>query len=300
MEEALFEHRQLLRNRRLGFLAFLCAATLYGTFGLFIRHLSHSFTTLEQVVLRSLGSALVAVPWLLLRGDRTTLSQLRGPKVWGFGLLFPIGVSLWTLSVTVGSVRSSVFGLYLGALLSAAVLSRLFFSERLTPLKLGALACAVCGAVVYCSPFVGLNLSVSLGAAAGIFQATMLCYRRILREIDRYVVAAVQSIGSLVMSTALLLIFSHQAVPALELHPLAIGLAYGAIVVAVSHLLLIGAKNLDLTTGNIILSTELVWSVFFAALFLGEIPNMNELLGCGILGIALVLSAYSTKEDSHG
>jgi drug/metabolite transporter (DMT)-like permease len=289
----------LSENRKIGFTSFLVAAVLYGTFGLLIRFLQNELTAVQQLTLRSFGAILFSL--IFAFGARSDWTALKQKRVWGFGLAFPVSVILWTLAVTYGTVRSAVFGLYFGALISSAFLGWKLYSESLTKYNFFSLLLALVAAVVFSLPFSTLaenQLALLLGTIAGCVQSLNLCYRRWLGDVSRPLVVLVQSMGGFFV-TLIICFFTSSKVPQISTATLVAGLLFGAVVVLVSYLLLIGSKNLEINKGSLILSTELIWATLFAALFLNEIPTPQQSIGCVLLLAALAIARVdSAKKGS--
>ena len=235
---------------------------------------------------------MIALAWAAWAAKREDWRVLREPRVWGFGLLFPFSVILWTLAVTHGTIRAATFGLYLGSLFASAALGRFFFAERLSRSEWWAFAVALGGVVAFASPWEGLDadgFSLLLGTAGGLVQAVNLCYRRWLGEMSRPMVVTVQGLAGFAVSIAFALAVSSDfSVPSPGM--LAAGILYGATVVLVSFLLLAGARNISVGSGSIILSSELVWAVGLGAAIFGEVPTAPQVVGCILLLAAVFLS----------
>lgn len=277
------------RSTGLGFVCFLLAAISYGSFGLFIRCLEKDFSVPEQIFLRSAAAALIALPFGALALRRAP-QLLLSAKLWMFGIVFPVSIALWTAAVTMGTVRAAVFGLYFGSLVSAPIAAAFFLKEPFVRRTGIAGILALLGAAIFSlgGEQAAKATPILLGGLAGVFQALSLCYRRWLGDVPRPVVILVQSLGGTAFGV-LLMLPTGLSLPLAGVFPYAAAFLYGGLVVGVSALLLLGAQNLEITKGNVILATELVWALALAALFLGEQPTMNELLGTTVLLGALAV-----------
>ena len=288
-------------NARTGYLGFLGAAILYGTFGLFIRALQTDFDVLQQIALRSFGAALIAVPLAFAAHSKIDRKNLADPRLFLFTMLLPISIALWTWATVIGTVRSSIFGLYLGSLIASMILGRVFFRERLSRARVAGIMLSLAGLTVFCLPFDGDvtdTASLSLGAAAGVFQAASLCLRRWLSDLNRSLLIAAQTVVPLLLTSLLCALFDPISVSALSVQQIAISVSYGGLVVAVSYLVLIGSQNLDISKGSIILSTELAWAIAIAAVVLGEIPTVYEVLGSALLLASAVFVTRKSNQTS--
>jgi drug/metabolite transporter (DMT)-like permease len=279
------------RDRKIGFLCFLGAAVLYGSFGLLIRTLDRDFSAVQQIALRSAGSLLIVICWIALSSPKQDFSALRQWKVWGFGLTFPISVFIWTISVVIGNVRSATFGLYFGSLIASAFLGWKLYSEKLTRYNVLSIGLALLATLVFTLPFSSSSSvlpSLFWSAVAGTIQSLNMCYRRWLKNVSRQIVILVQSMGGFIICSTIAFAVSKE-MPVFSGTSLLIGLLFGSLVVLVSYLLLVGSNNLELNKGSVILSTEIIWATLLAAVFLSEIPTPSQLLGCLLLLGALFL-----------
>ncbi len=265
---------------------------LYGSFGLFIRSLQEHFSTLQQVFVRCFGAfvvALILITFLVPKSERQAIFQT---KVLLFGLIFPFSIFLWTNAVTMGTVNLAVFGLYVGALITSPLLSKFLFKEEISKEVLYGLLLALVGVALFCvnpdEKFNSTALCLSIGA--GIFQSISLCYRRWLGQVNRLAVVFVQSLGGLIVISNILLFYGLSMFPSVGAVPYYIGFSYGALVVLISYLLLVGSQNLEIAKGNIILSTELVWATILAILFLKEKPTLFQIIGSGFLLLAITMT----------
>lgn len=281
-------------NRKLGYLCFVLAAFLYGSFGLFIRFLQADFNLYQQIFIRSFSAlifTIILVGALLPPGSR---KFFKDPRVLSFGLVFPFSMFLWTTAVTMGSIHMSVFGLYTGSLVASPILSKILFKQRIAKKGIYSLLLSAVGVAFFCigpsEEFSFLALAISF--IAGVFQALCLCYRRWLGDINRLVVLLVQGVGGLLLIYLVLIFKGMDAFPNVGMQQYGIGFLFGAFVVLVSYLLLVGSKNLEISKGNVILSTELIWAALLAYLFLDEKIKLQ-----GIVGMICIMTAVTLLID---
>lgn len=87
--------------------------------------------------------------------------------------------------------------------------------------------------------------------------------------------------------------------PSVGAMPYYIGFSYGALVVLISYLLLVGSQNLELAKGNIILSTELVWATILAFIFLNERPTLFQIIGSAFLLLAITMTIPKQQKTKN-
>jgi drug/metabolite transporter (DMT)-like permease len=157
-----------------GFFCLLGAAFLFSLFSIFIRRLSHDFTTYQQVYLRNITALVFAV--MALRLSKQSMSSLKKipRKFLPLALSFPISVVLFTFSVQHAKIATAIFALYSTSLITSVIAGAVFFRERLHGLRLVAFLLAFAGIAVYSSPYstsifgFGLIMGLLSGVADGL------------------------------------------------------------------------------------------------------------------------------------
>jgi drug/metabolite transporter, DME family len=146
------------------------AAFLWGTIGIYIDFLNqHGFSSLEIVAFRVLTATVILFLYLLFR-DRSLLS------VQFYHLHYFIGTGILSISffnwsyftaISETSLSVAVVLLYTGPAF-VVIMSRLFFSELLTPQKVIALFLTVIGVALVADLFSDTGRITLFGAAVGI------------------------------------------------------------------------------------------------------------------------------------
>jgi drug/metabolite transporter (DMT)-like permease len=129
-----------------GDLMFLLAATLWACYTLAFRH--SGLGAWQAAALINLWSALALLPWLLLRAAPLFADADIAWQVLWQGLLAGV-LGLWTYSVAItrlGAANAAAFGA-LAPVVSAAG-GWWWIGDRLSPVDLAAIACAVAGVVL--------------------------------------------------------------------------------------------------------------------------------------------------------
>jgi drug/metabolite transporter (DMT)-like permease len=73
---------------------------------------------------------------------------------------------------------------------------------------------------------------------------------------------------------------------------------FAGIMVSISQLLLFGFKNINVSTGSIILSLEIVFAALIGYVTFGETLSIPEVIATGLILLASALAAYETKSSS--
>jgi drug/metabolite transporter (DMT)-like permease len=283
-----------------GFLSLLACAVIFGSMSIFIRLLSKEMSVYQQIGFRNFVSLIISLAIILItKQSFFSIKKVSLKHIIPYMFMFQIGVILFTFSVLMTKVVITVFGLYLGSLLTSLLLGMVFFQEKLTPMKMVSLGLVVLGLTVYTYPF---NFSLLgggffLAVLAGFFDATANSLRKHLSgKVDRFVLVSLQMIGGLIAASVMLAIFGPLALPSLSLSSWVVGIIFGIEVVAIAYLTLIGFQNFDLNLGTIVLSTELFWGSLFAFLVFGEASTTPEILGGMIILIASVVANMAVED----
>jgi drug/metabolite transporter (DMT)-like permease len=124
-------------NHLKGFFALLACAIIFASFSVFVRLLSVDFTPYQQIGFRNVIAFVVGlIAVMFSRQSFASLTKVPSKYILAYTLTFPVAVIFYTLSVLEIKIITTIFGLYLGALITSLVVGTLFFKEKITTLKL--------------------------------------------------------------------------------------------------------------------------------------------------------------------
>ena len=271
----------------------LLVATLLAAAGwIFSKEALAGLPPLQFVGMRFLlaGVVLVAFSWAQLRRlGRDALS--RSALV---GLFFAVAMGLWIMGLMHAShVGEGAFIASLGIVL-VPVFARLFFGERPPASTWAALPVALAG-------FACLSLDKGFHfepgqwfffGAALVFAFMFNLNSRVVRGVPVLPLSAIQvlTVGVLVLPASMLIEVWPKTVPT----PVLFWLLASAII-ATTLRFLIQLHGQSLTTPShaaIILMLEPMWTALVAAWWFGETMSGLQLIGCGLISLALVLSRW--------
>lgn len=278
------------------FFALLVCAILFASFSIWVRLLSTELLAYQQIGFRNaIALVLATIVIFITKQSFRSLSSVSPLLVVGYTLTFPLAVVLYTLSVLQTTIMTTIFGLYLGSLLTSLVIGIIFFKEAVTAPKMFSLFLVLIGLLCYLYPFSGQLFSVGLllGVLSGGCDAVANSFRKFLAgKIDRFVLVAMQMVGGLMVAGVLMTVFNQLSLIVLSPLSWIVGLIFGASLVAISYLTLIGFAHFDLNLGTVVLSSELFFASIFAYLVFQERVSAAEIIGgCFIIaatGIANV------------
>ncbi len=286
-----------------GFLALLVCSVIFASFSIWVRLLGRDLLPYQQIGFRN-GIALVIslMTMIFFKQSFRSISKVSLWWLTAYTVTFPIAVVLYTLSVLQTKIITTIFGLYLGSLVTSLVIGIFFFKEKITQGKVLSLGLVVTGLVVYIYPFDSNFFSIGIGLAllSGVFDALANSFRKFLAgKIDRFVLVALQMIGGLVVAIGLMSLYGQLTLPVLSPLSWIVGGIFGLSLVVISLLTLIGFSKFDLNLGTIVLSSELFFASIFGLLIFGEKATITELVGGTLILIATALANLEAADFTH-
>lgn len=237
-----------------------------------------------------LGLCLAGHTPLKLRSRRDTLLALAAGVVlavhWTAFFL-----SVQQASVAVGTLTYSTFPLFV------TFLEPLIYKERLRPAGVGRAVLLLAGVLITVPAF-SLTDRATLGVAWGMlsslaYAVLTLCNRRLSAAYPARVVCLYeQGTAALVLLPAFFLVRAVWTPGSLA------GVALiGFVCTALAHTLYVAAqKGVAARTAGLVSGLETVYGILYAALLLGELPTLRELLGGAlILGVAARATLHPEK-----
>lgn len=286
-------------NRFKGFLSLLASGIILGSFGVYIRLLDQNLGAYQQIAFRNAIAFLFVLGLIFILRRSFALKGTSKLHLFGYAVSFPISIVLFTVSILETKVITTIFGLYLGSLLTSLVLGMVIFKEKITPIKIVALGFVLVGLVFYVWPFSvsGLfSLGLLLGIGAGIAEAVANSFRKYLGgKVDRFVLVSFQALGALLISAVLIVFAKEFSMPSFSVQTWLVGLWFGLMLVSMYYLTLVGFANFDLNLGTIVLSTELLFGPIFAIIFFREFPSVYQAIGAGLIMLAIVILNVNLK-----
>jgi DME family drug/metabolite transporter len=294
--------RSFMSERAVGYLAVTGAAALWGTLGIFFHCLVslHGLDPLEVAFFRASLSAVLLAVVLALR--RPALLRVRVRDVPFFAVFGLLGVAalfvVYAIAVRLTTVATAAVLLYT-APAWVAIVAWPAFGERLTGLKLLALALALVGCALVSGAYDVAALrfhaaGILCGLAAGFAYGLYTLFSKL--AVRRYSpwTAMLYALGSGALflmplqSLPRLVAVVRQPVTAMWLLGLALGPTVGA------YLLLgVSLQRLPASVVSIAASSEPVFAALLAWAILGQVLAPLQVLG-GIAVVASVLLLHSS------
>lgn len=116
------------QHRQSAHLSLLAAGFLYGASSPLARYIGTWLSPFSVVLVRFV----FALPLALLTFNKNDFRNIPKQKLVLFGVLFPISVSLYTLSLFNTKISLAIFSFYIANLMSSIIAGKLIFSEKLS------------------------------------------------------------------------------------------------------------------------------------------------------------------------
>ncbi len=279
-----------------GFVSLISAAFILGTFGVLIRELAVSFTDNGQVFARSLAATVIIISILIYKKLTPFKVDTENVKyLLMFGIAFPLSIILFTYSANSIKVTNSLFMLYVGSLLSTALLGKFVLKQELTTKHYISFLFAIIGLIFFVYPFdiTSISLGLIAGIFAGVFEGTCHALRGLMKNVKREIIVFHQSLSGVILASLILLISGGQVFTNFSLNGILVAIVFGVLLVSIGYLLAYGFGNFDASLGTIILATELFFALVINALILKEFPTSFEIIG----GLLIFLGSIITSLD---
>lgn len=274
-----------MTNQSKGFIAITTTALILGTFGIWIRLLSGTFSDAGQVLARSFFATIIITLIVVWRRFNPFAIEKKYQKyVLAFSLVFPLSVICFTVSANQIKVSNSLFMLYVGSLVSTALFGKFLFKEKFGFKHILSLILVFIGLLFFIYPFSieSITVGLILGIASGIFEGSAHTLRKLMKGLKREVVVFWQSFSGIIVATLFFFISSEPLIRNFSISGILVAALFGFLLVVIGYLLVYGFNNFDVNLGTIILATELFFALIINALVLKEVPTKYEVFG-GVL-----------------
>jgi len=236
---------------------------------------------------------------ILFSKERFVLRQTSHYFVFaGLGLLLALHwwaffYSIQIATVAVGLLTFSTFPVF------TVFLETLFFREKIRWTDIVAASLTVCG-VAWMVPALDLNNSTTIGAILGTLSGLTFAILQIINRkyVQVYSGKLITCYQTGVAALVLLPIASPTSIN-FSMPDILMLIALGVLCTAVAHSLFIsGLHSVKVRTASIIAGLEPVYGIFFAMIFLFEIPSWKEICGGLMILTAAVYVSVATKYQS--
>lgn len=213
-----------------------------------------------------------------------TIMALGGTPMIISGLMWGLSGTGFTLGVQYAGAANTLVLIALSPLFAAAF-SAIFYKKKPSPVTIIAAIVALFGIwYMYRDGFGDMNAKGFLFAlATPLFLGSNLSFMRKHKDVSRLSLVIIGGITSSVI--ALILTKGNISIPADSILPLAI---LGFFVIPFSQTMIsTGTRYISAPEAALVNSSETVLGIFYVWLFLGEIPDVNFLIGASLVVIAI-------------
>jgi len=278
-----------------GVSALFGAAFIYASFGVLIREMAKMFGDNAQVAFRFMIALIVLSIVLHIKKKSLKLPSEAIKKALMLGLAFGGVLLLFTISVNNTKIANSVFLLYSGSIISSLIIGTIVLKEKLTSIKIIAIALSLIGLAMYSSALISLSIGITTAVASGLLDGVANAIRKTLKGYDRNVVLWYQFLLGSAFALLVMLVSGETIIEQAAFLPIIVGVVFGLLQIGLGNLLLYGFQHFDVNVGTVILACELIFSIVLGFIFFHEIPTSNELTGGLLIFVASIVSAVDFK-----
>ena len=292
----------MLSQKLRGFLAlFLCAA-IFGSFGIFVRLLGQSFTSLQQVFLRNLVATTFILSFVLVTRKKMQYHGVPIKTLFWYAIVFPLEVICFTIAIQYIKVSTATFIFYGANLGASAVIGNIFYKEHIKPHVIVALLISLLGLLMYAYPFeLGDSLiGIAWITAAGLFDAIVSAFSKLLGgKLDTWSATPLRTgMGVIISGIGILLMHESFIIQSFTPTSVIVLLIFGSMLFAINTLTLYGFKRFDLNLGTFVLSAEVVFATIFGILVIHELPLVQEWIGAAFMSLGIIIANYPVLRSS--
>lgn len=283
-----------------GISSLLLASFMFGTWGILSRYLGDNFELFYQFWTRYLFVALILLCIVAAQRGWKKIPYSNAP-VFAARIIFALLTSLCIyLAFNAISIGTAYFASYAGTILGGFAIGFFFFRERITALKIAAVALSFAGLyTIYSFNFVPSELwYLLLALASGIsYAAFYSCSKTISKNYSAIQMTLVDYAGCFVLTLLLSLLLEENWLPLSFTFPWLINLIAGITFVLTNILLIYGFKRVDVQTGTIVLLTEILFGIVLAYVFFAESITATMLVGGAMILVASCLAVLPESKS---
>lgn len=250
------------------------------------------------LAIRGYLAVLALLPVVYLRCRGHFVSVMKDPKLWKAGLLCGTALFVATALQQVGLIYTSAAkGGFITAMYIILVpILGLFLKKK--PPKTAIFSVAIAAVGLYFISGAGVS-AINIGdvlmlLCAVAFSVQILLLDKLAADLDSVALNLVQSLICALISTVFMFTEENALtdilscwLPLVYAGVLSMGVAY--------TLQIVGQKSLEPTTASLLMSFESVFAALSGWLVLNENLTITELIGCGLVFFAILLSQIPTK-----
>ncbi len=272
-----------------GILAILFSTMIYGSFGVFTRHLSNGFQPLSQQYSRSIFILLFTGIYILIyKNKKNSWVKIKREDLrWFFLLILSslFDVVLIFIAFNHTSIATSYFLFYSSIIITGMVLGRFLFADKLDTMKVVSLTLIFLGLVLVFSLEVNnknviyLFLALLSGISVGAWNVFS---KKLSSKYSTEQIIFVNFIFVAIVGFIISLLFGENLPIHIGFSDLAWLVGFSIAGLLAMALVIIGFRYLEAQKASLLMPVEIVFAVVFGYLFYGELISPSTLAG-GVL-----------------
>jgi drug/metabolite transporter (DMT)-like permease len=269
----------------------LITAIIFGSFGLFAYVLSERLFVIETLFYVKIIEFIFFISFCLVKKYSFRIPLKKLFLLTLFGAVNSLPILFFNLAISVEKIGIVLLVQNTGTIISSILVSRFVLKEKIDIVAVGLMIIALLGiSTVYLPLEVTRILGLVFACFTGLSNTLTNLFRRKLgKQINNLILGFYSSVISLFIYGSQLFISHKDITISQNLDLLPMLLLYGALSALTTFLLISGFKKVHFTMGNIILTLEIVFGIFFGAIFLRQFLGSNQLTGSLIILISVFL-----------
>lgn len=282
--------------------ALLGAAFLFAITNVLVREMATMWGDQAQVAARfALVWVILIILMQLTKGRRKTIPASKRAIAIAYSIIAAVSILFFTLSVQATTIANTLFVSNATELFVAFLLGTFILREKITPMKLAAIALAFIGLVLYTDSVLVGSIGIIFALFGGAAVAFCNLFAKKLKGVDLTAIMRMQfGLGTLFM-IALTFIFSpDDIIRTVSLQAIIATILFAVVLIVATRLVLYGFQHSDINIASVMLSTQLVFGALIGYFVYQEVLSNSELLsGALIIGAAIIagLSQKATSKD---
>lgn len=274
-------------------LALITSGLLYSLYGPLTRITGESFGAITQTSIRSGLRILILLPIVLIFSKNLKKIDSNHWKWFGFiGLAAATTNIFYVLAITKLSMGTTMFLFYALGTVSAFIVGKLLYKEKLNAIKFVSLTLALAGVLLMFLDklSLGSNLTYLFSAIiAGLSYGIYVSFsKKVSSDYSRtqmiFIIAAIE-IPIYLFSLSFFREVSTWDNPISWLS----NVVYAILIIINSYLIFYGYKHLEAQKASILLLSELIFIVVLGVIVYHEIPTIKEIIGSILILSSLIL-----------
>jgi drug/metabolite transporter (DMT)-like permease len=283
------------------YLSLLLVAIISGFFIMLIHWNAIMFGDIFQVWIRNFAALLLIIPIIMWKYWPLTIAKKEYWPLFWYSLLVAIAFITITLAYLNTDVKNVLAVRYFTSTCLSFFISLILLKEKSSASKIVALALVTLGLIIFAYPF---NSMFTMGALyAFIHAASWIGFSLIIKKtaVNGAVILMLEFLAVSVLLGVYLVVVQPEIIREFSWLAIVAAGIFTILIMTITSLVVYGFRGTNFNIANIIMTSEIFFSLLFGYFFLQQGISSIELLGIIIIFIAAILPNVSAfiKSDKE-